>query len=87
MQFNKGDIVAHIGFPEVTGRVEIIIPMPNNQYKLGVFLEDFNGGRIFYDMDDKWEMDMYYPPENPDYVYSDAYSSDNIVEVEYEVIE
>lgn len=87
MQFNKGDIVTHIGFPEVTGLVEIIIPMPNNQYKLGVFLEDFNGGRIYYDTDENWEMDMYDPSEDKNYVYNDAYNIDNIVEVEYEVIE
>lgn len=86
MDLRKGDYVEHIGFPEVFGQVSIITQMPNDTFKIGVFVDDANGGRIFYDMDDKWELDSGMRIDD-DGSWNDLQDGEEIIEVDYEIID
>lgn len=76
------DYVSHIGFPEVYGTVKIITPMPNNEYRIGVLVDDCTE-RIFYDMDNTWEKIQ----GQQIYQQEETYENGDFIEVEYEIIE
>lgn len=52
-----GDRVEHLDFPPIIGTIQIIQPLPNNRFKIGVLSEESN--TIFYDYSDTWAYKYY----------------------------